>query len=303
MDKFSSLQAFCKVVELNGFSAAARELSLSSTMVSKHVAYLERCLGVTLLNRTTRKVSVTEAGGAYYQRSKQLLEDLEEMDAVVSSNSGAMQGVLKINAPVDFGSMHMVPVADAFQQLYPMLVIELTLENRYIDLREGSHDIVIRITNKPDPSLIAKKLASVSLGVYVSPDYLSKNGEPKTPEDLRTHACLHFLGTPHGDFWVFEQDKSVFRFQPQQHFSSNNGRVLCEAASRSMGIIQVPNVSARPYVRSGELVEILNDFRPPSGFIFATYLQRRFIPAKISTFARFMESYYHNLEGWIDKKV
>ncbi|MEN8261722.1 MAG: LysR family transcriptional regulator [Pseudomonadota bacterium] len=292
------MRVLCRVVELGSFVAVARESNLSTTMVSKHVAQLEKSLGVSLLNRTTRKVSLTEIGSNYYQRAKQLLEDLEELDGSVNREGATAKGLLKVNAPIDFGAMHMVPMIEAFQGEHPDLSLQLVLENRHIDLNEGVFDIAIRITITPEPGLIAKDIGSTVLATYASPAYLEKFGEPESVEMLHCHQCLHFLDTPHSEYWVFRKDTETLRFRPKWLFASNNGRVLCKAAARGMGIIQAPDVTVGPYVRTGQLKEILSEYRLPTVHIYATYLQRRFIPAKITAFVRFMADYFKSNQRW-----
>lgn len=292
------MKVFCRVVELGSFVAVARESNISTTMVSKHVAQLERSLGVTLLNRTTRKVRLTDIGATYYPQAKQLLEELEQIDNSVNLQAGSTKGLLKVNVPIDFGSMHMVPMIEAFQREHPDLSVQLVLENRPVDLRDSVFDLAIRITTKPEPGLIARDLGSTVLATYAAPAYIEKFGAPDSVSSLQEHRCLHFLDTPHGDYWVFRKGTETLQFRPKWSLASNNGRVLCEAAVRGMGIIQVPDVTVGRYVRAGRLEEILKDFRLPTVHVYAIYLQRRFIPAKITVFVRFMSHYFQSNRCW-----
>ena len=298
MDKITSMKLFCRVAELGSFSAAARTAHLSTTRVSKHIARLEQSLGVALLNRTTRKVSLTEVGGSYYQRSKQLLDDLQELDSSISQQGGIIEGTLNISAPIDFGGMHMAPAIEAFQQIHPNVAIQLSLENRHIDLADGLFDVVIRITTAPEPGLVAKVIGSTALCTYASPGYIKKYGKPEHIEELQSHRCLHFLDTPHGENWIFQKENTLHRFRPKWRFASNNSRALCEAAVLDMGIIHAPDVSVAPYIKAGALQEILAEFRLPNLHIYATYLQRRFIPRKISSFAQFLAYYFEQHRRW-----
>ena len=298
MNKFTSMHMFCRVVELGSFVAVARETGFSTTMVCKHVANMEKSLGVSLLNRTTRKLNLTEVGTNYYQGCKQLLEDMEDLEASMSQLGGKPQGKLRVIAPIDFGSMHMVPVIQKYQESYPNVAVEISLENRTINISEGVYDLAIRLTDVTQPGLIAKSIAPAELCTYASPGYIRQYEEPKTVKQLTAHRCLHFIDTPHGDSWVFQYENQLYHFKPKWHFASNNSRILCEAASLGMGIIQVPNVSVTPYVISGELVEILHNYRLPTLNVFAIYQHRRFIPAKISSFVNFITDYFKHYQNW-----
>ena len=295
MDKIKSMTAFCWVAELGSFAASAERLNLSSPMVSKHIAHLEQHLGVCLLNRTTRKVNLTETGRQYYSRCKQLLSDLTELEASTSQIDHLPKGRLRINAPVDFGMMHMVAAIDVYNQTYPDVDIHLVLENRFVDLNDGVFDIVIRITDNPDSHSIGKVIRTTKLCTYASPDYLEKHGEPTTLEALHSHHCLHFLGTPHGENWIFQTHDNIQNFTTQWCFASNNGGILCQAAVRGMGIFQAPDVTVGPYLNSGELKKILSHFQVQSLPIYAMYLSRRFAPIKIQSFIKFMTGYFDDL--------
>lgn len=294
MDKLTSMQVYCRVAELSSFVKAANSLNLSATMVSKHVALLEKSLGVCLLNRTTRKVSLTEVGAAYYQRCKQLVADLDELEASASELSQLPRGTLRIHAPIDFGAMHMVPMIKAYQDTYDKVAVKLTLDNRGADLTEGNFDISMRVTDAPDPGLVAVSIATTELCTYASAGYLAIHGEPNSIEALREHRCLHFVDTPHGEHWIFNDSGNLHRFKPVWHFSSNNSIALCEAAALGMGIIRAPNVSVAPYVRKGQLEEILRDYRLPAVQVSVMYLPRRFVPVKISSFVSFAKEYFRH---------
>jgi DNA-binding transcriptional LysR family regulator len=291
MDRLTSIRVFCRISELGSFVAVAREEGLSATMISNHVAKLEKRLGVTLLNRTTRKVNLTEIGKEYYEQSKQLLDDLENLEDAVSQKGGMPTGTLNLIAPVDFGGMYMGPAIQTYQETYPNVTVRLFLSNQEADLSEGVYDIAIRITDKLNEGLVARPVATTELCTFASAGYLSNHGIPFEINDLHKHQCLHFLNTPHGENWLFQVDGKVIAFKPSWHFSSNNGAILCEAAVRGMGIVQVPRITAARYVTNGELIEVLHDFRIPHLNIYAIYQQRRYVPAKISTFISSLTEY------------
>ncbi len=292
MDKFNNMRVFCRIVELGTFSAVAKELKLSTMMISKYIAQLEASLGVVLLHRTTRSLSLTSAGEAYYNRSKQLLEDLADLEASTAQLGERVKGTIKISAPIDFGGMYMVPAIERYLKQYPEVKILMSLDNRPPNLRVGSFDISLLVTDTLDPGVVARKIAETELCTYASPAYLAEKGEPQSIDELSNHQCLHYVDTPHGEFWLFNVDGELKKIKSDWLLASNNGRALCEAAALGMGIVQAPRLSVAPYLQSGELVEILRQYRRPALAIYATYLQRRFYPAKLTTFIDFLLAYF-----------
>ena len=288
MDKLKNMQVFCRIVELGTFAAVAREMQVSAMMISKYMRSLENSLGISLINRKTRQLSVTELGQAYYRQCKRILDDLNDLESSISQSGKLVKGLLKINAPIDFGGIYMLPVINAYQQIYPDVNVLMTLDNAFVNLRTGKSDIAIVVTDKLDQGVVARKIAQTSLCTYASPGYLQQYGTPKSIEDLAEHKCLHYLDTPHADAWVFNKAKERLEIRPKWIFASNNGGALCQAASLGMGIIRSPALSVRRYVESGELVEILEDYKLPRLSVYATYLQRNYYPAKITTFIDFL---------------
>ncbi|NJA05377.1 LysR family transcriptional regulator [Methylomonas sp. UP202] len=292
MDKFNNMRVFCRIVELGTFSAVARELKCSTMMISKYMAQLEASLGVVLLNRTTRSLSLTSAGEAYYHRSRQLLEDLADLEAATGQMGERIKGHIKVSAPIDFGGMYMVPVIERFLMTYPEIKILMTLDNKPPNLRIGNFDISLLVTDTLDPGVVARKIAETELCTYASPAYLSEQGTPQHIEDLSDHRCLHYVDTPHGDYWLFNVAGELQRIKVDWLLASNNGRALCQAAALGMGIVRAPRLSAAPHLQNGELVEILKDYQRPALAVYATYLQRRFYPAKLTAFVEFLLDYF-----------
>jgi DNA-binding transcriptional LysR family regulator len=292
MDKLNNMQVFCRIVELGTFAAVAREMDLSAMMISKYIAQLEESLGVALLNRTTRKLSLTEAGEVYFQRSKQLLDDFSELDESTSQLGRNVKGTLRVSASIDFGGLYMVPAIEAYQQIYPDVKIIMTLHNSQVNLSEGSIDLAILVTDTLDLGVVARKIAETRLCTYASPSYIKQYGEPKAIEELKSHHCLYNTDTPHKDYWIFRVNREEVKVKTTWRFASNNGRALCQAAALGMGITQAPELSVATYLAQSKLVEILPDYRIPSLAVYATYLQRRFMPAKLTTFVDFMIRYF-----------
>lgn len=292
MDKLNNMQVFCRIVEIGTFAAVAREMNLSAMMISKYIAQLEESLGVALLNRTTRKVSLTEAGEIYYYRSKQLLDDFSELDEYTSQLGINVKGTLKISAPIDFGGLYMVPAIEAYQCDYPDVKILMTLHNSRVNLSEGSFDLSVLVTDSLDLGVVARKISETRLCTYASPNYIAEYGQPNHIDELILHRCLHYVDTPHKDYWIFKVGDEETKIKTNWHFASNNGRALCQAAALGMGITQAPEISAAKFLAQGELIEILQEFRIPKLAIYATYLQRRFLPAKLKTFVDFLTHYF-----------
>ncbi len=264
---------FCRIVELGSFIAVARERKLSAMMISKYIAQLERELGVSLLNRTTRQMSLTEAGERFYRQSKSIMEDLSSLEEQTRNLGNTVKGTLRICTPIDFGSTQLVPIIAAYQAIYPDVKVALTLDNGVVNLATGNYDCAIRVTDLPEPSLVARKITETPLCLYASSDYLNKHGRPQSIDDLKQHQCLHYLDTPHGDYWAL---------------GCNNSRALGEAARLGLGIVQAPELFLRHLIDSGEVEEILPNTRPDSIPIYASYMQRKFIPSKLSTFVNFL---------------
>ncbi|MCK5190561.1 MAG: LysR family transcriptional regulator [Methylococcales bacterium] len=294
MDKLKNMQVFCRIVELGTFAAVARDMSLSAMMISKYVAQLEKSLGVILLNRTTRSLTLTEAGESYYNRSKQLLEDLHDLDESTSQLGNSVKGILRINAPIDFGGIYMVPAIEAYQRLYPEVKMLMSLDNNPVNLRKDSFDISILVTDTLDPGVVARKITQTELCTYASPDYLAKNGYPESIADLSTHRCLHNTNTPHGNNWIFNDKGNSLKIKNDWAFASNNGGALCEAAALGMGIVQAPKLLVTGYIDNKQLIEILHEYRIPTLLIYATYLHRRFYPAKLTSFLDFLTTFFKN---------
>ncbi|MCX7085557.1 MAG: LysR family transcriptional regulator [Methylococcales bacterium] len=296
MDKLNNMRVFCRIVELGTFAAVAREMNLSAMMISKYMTQLEESLGVALLNRTTRQISLTEAGEVYFHRSKQLMDDFSELDEYTSQLGQHVKGTLKISAPIDFGGLYMVNAIEAYQSKYPDVRVLMTLHNNRVDLSKGSFDLSLLVTVSLDLGVVARKIAETQLCTYASPEYLEKYGKPEHIDQLVSHRCLLYIDTPHHDYWVFNQDNQEVKIKPNWYFCSNNGRALCQAAALGMGVTQVPEISAATYLQEGKLVEVLPDFKIPPLTIYATYLQRRFLPAKLTTFVDFMAEYFSELK-------
>ena len=236
MDRLTSLEVFVKVVESQSFAAAAREIGLSPAMVSKHIQALEERLGARLLNRTTRRLSLTEVGRGYFERARQLLADLEDADQAASDLQAAPRGLLKVNAPFSFGIRHVGPAVAAYLAAYPEVSIEIGLNDRYIDMLAEGVDLALRIGRLANSSLIARRLAPIRLVVCAAPAYLERHAAPRAPRDLADHNCLLYTYASTADEWRFigpDGQDAVVRVSGR--LLANNGDIIVSAALEGLG--------------------------------------------------------------------
>lgn len=289
MDILSSMRAFLRVVQAGGFSKAATRLDISPAMVTKHVNGLEARLGVRLLNRTTRQVSLTEAGAAYYEHCARILAELEDVEAAVGALSRAPRGTLRITAPVDFGEDVLAPILTEFMRAQPEVAPEVVLENRMVDLVEERFDLGIRLALKlPESSLIARPLARTRMVLCASPGYLEAHGVPRAPADLERHRFLPFIHPLlRNELRLRREGESrVVAIAPVMR--SNSMRVLREACVAGVGILIQTSATAWREVAAGRLVPVLEDWRIVDVGVFAVYPHRRHLAAKVRAFVDFV---------------
>ena len=281
MDQLKSMAVFVQVVATGSFIAASKATGTSRPMASKHVQNLEDELGVRLLNRTTRRISLTEAGRLFHLRC---LKVFEEIDAAIAE-AGNMQvqpkGVLRINAPVTFGKVHLVKALASFQEEYPLIDVDLTLNDRVVDIVDEGYDLAIRIGVLSDSSLVARKLAPCQMVVCASPRYLQKRASPAHPGELSEHNCLLYSYFADADRWRFRDQSETQEVQVSGDFRSNFGEAVVEAAVAGRGVVLEPSFSVAPYISSGKLVPLLTGFEPAELNIYAVYPPSRLLPAKI----------------------
>jgi DNA-binding transcriptional LysR family regulator len=288
MDKLSSLRAFVKVVELGSFSEAGRQLRLSRSAISKYVSDLEQDLGVQLLNRTTRHASPNENGQAYFERALGILAELDAADHAVSRAQATPRGLLRVNAPMSFGTLQLGPAIADFMALYPELRIYLVLSDEQIDPVQGGYDVTLRIADLESSSLIARKILAIDRAICAAPDYLEEHGTPKHPNELRSHALLTYgflltgnqwkLTSPDGDHWV----------QPEWTLCANNAEVLRDAAIAGRGIALLPTFIAGDALREGALQRFLEGYQAPPLHLYAIYPPTRHLAVKVRLFIDFL---------------
>jgi len=287
MDRLISMSVFVTVVEQGNFTAAAEQLQLSRASASKHITALENCLGGRLLNRTTRRISLTEAGHAYYERCKQILEDVAEAECVVTGFSSEPRGLLRINAPMSFGTKQFADIVAHFCQAHPAIDVELSLNDRIVDVIEEGYDLSIRITQLKDSSLIARKLAPCHIVLCASPDYLNTHGRPVQPDDLNRQTCLHYAYFEGGKNWVLNGPDGEHRIRIRPQLTANNGEVLYAAARQGLGIALLPTFIVGDAIRAGDLEVILPAYQTLEINIYAVYASRQHLSAKVRAFIDF----------------
>lgn len=299
MDKFESMKSFTKVVENNGFAAAARKMGTSRSVINKHVLHLESDLGVQLLHRSTRKVTLTETGSAFYDRCIAILGDLQEAELAVSRLQEEPKGLLKINAPMSFGMFYLAPALADFMVQYPDLSVELTLNDRLVDPLEEGYDITIRITEPlATASLTVQPVAEAKRVICAAPSYLKTHGRPKQPEDLAAHKCLHYGNIASGNHWKFSKSGRDYTIRVTGGFCANNAEALRDAAVKGLGIVQLPVFTAPNELKNGSLVPLLEGFDLPNVFIFVIYPPNRHLSAKTRLFTDFMKQSFSDEAQW-----
>jgi DNA-binding transcriptional LysR family regulator len=289
MDKLTSLRAFVKVVELGSFSEAGRKLRLSRSAISKYIADLERDLGVQLIHRTTRRVSPTESGQVYFERTLSALAELDAADQAVAHLQSTPRGLLRVNAPMSFGTIKLGPLIADFMARYPDLQIQLVLSDEHVDPVQGGLDVTLRIAELDSSSLIARKLIAVDRVVCASPGYFKKNGKPKLPEDLRQHNCLTYGFLSTGNQWKLTgPDGADHWIAPPWTLCANNAEVLRDAAVRGRGIAVLPVFLAENELKSGALMTCLDDYKTPPLTLYAIYPPTRHLSVKVRSFIDFL---------------
>ncbi|MDA5193158.1 LysR family transcriptional regulator [Govanella unica] len=294
MDKLTAMQVFAAVVDEGSFSAAAARLNMAKSAVSTLVKTLEAELGVTLLNRTTRKVSLTEAGQRYKDRAEQILSDVEDADREAAALTATPRGTLRVSAGVSFGTQELGKVVATFLATYPEVRIDLQLTDRFVDLLDEGFDLAVRIGELRDSSLIARKLTSARRLTCASPDYLEAHGTPQHPNDLRQHNCLGYSGGG----WSFQEQGRPLIPALEGRLIGNNGDVLCAAAVAGSGIVFAPSFILGDDIRAGRLVPILTAYEAPPVGIYAIYPPSRHISAKLRAFIDSLSNHCGSPPSW-----
>ncbi len=291
MDSFGAIPVFVAVVESGGFSPAARFLGISKSAVSKRITQLEQQLGVKLLHRTTRKLSLTEAGEHYFEHAVMANRAAKDAEDAVAQLQGEPQGRLRINAAMSFGRLHVVPMIPAFLKRYPKVSIDLELDDKTVDMVQGGVDIAIRGGAMIDSTLVARKLVSLRSVLCVSQPYLHQFGRPKQLDDLLQHNCLSFRYSNDAKGWSFSQDGRTQMIAVSGNYQANNSEALLDAVLQGVGISRLPTFVVGPYLRSGQLIQLFPEYQMPMQDISAVMIERQYMPAKVRAFLDFTIEY------------
>jgi DNA-binding transcriptional LysR family regulator len=292
VDRFLALRSFAEVVDAGSFVAAADQLGLSKAAISRHVAELESHLGVRLLHRTTRKLSLTEEGEVFHARARQLLSDMAEAEAEITSRSREAVGQLRVNVPVSFGIHHLAQVWGEFRRKHPKVSLDITLSDRVADLAEEGFDAAVRIARLPSSSLVSRQLATTRMVLCASPQYLRRAGRPKHPADLAQHSVIAYSYWSERDEWEFGGPQGPVTVRTQPCIRTNNGDVCRAAALQHQGLILQPTFIVGADLQQGTLVEVLPDYRSITLGIHAMYQSRKHLSPKVRLLIDFLVAWF-----------
>lgn len=299
MDKFQEMRVFAAVVEAGSFVGASDALDMSKPAVSRYVADLEARLGVRLLHRTTRKLSLTPEGEVFYTRCRQLLSNIEEAEAEITSRSGEATGQLKVSVPVSFGLLHLAPLWAEFMARHPKVTLDLTLSDRMVDLVEEGFDLAVRIARLPSSSLISRKLSSTRMILCASPKYLKRHGTPSHPSELARHTIAAYSLLSMGEVWEFDGPQGRVAIKVDPRMRTNSGDTCRAVALRHEALVIQPSFLVGEDIRSGALLEILPEFRSMEMGIYAMYPTRKHVLPKVRLLIDYLVEAF-KVPRWID---
>jgi DNA-binding transcriptional LysR family regulator len=279
---------FARVAEAKGFSAAARRLGISKSVVSKEVTKLEKSLGARLLNRTTRKLSLTEVGAAFYEHCARILQEAEEATLLVDRLHGAPRGVLKCTAPVAFATLHIGAAIPEFLAQCPDVQVDMTVGDRVFDLAEEGFDVAIRIARDLPPNVVARKLAPINRVVCGTPEYFEKHGVPATPRDLARHNCIVYTHANPDSLWRFRSAEGDVAVPVTGNLRLNDDEVIWQSVLGGLGISLLPTFTVGKDLQSGRLQAVLTQYTPSERNLYAVYLPNRHLSAKVRVFIDFL---------------
>jgi len=298
MDILDGMKTFVAAVETGSFTAAADRVGISKKLVSKYVAQLEDRLGTRLMHRTTRALSLTDAGRQYYPRCADLIEAFEALEGSVHRRDGTLGGTLRLAAPATFGELYLQPLLCEFRRDHPDLTIDLNLSDRFVDLADEGIDLALRIGNLPDSSLIARKLAKTELWAVASSGYLAASPSPNVPADLRNHRCIRDTNLRAGNIWPFLVSGQIQKIAVQGKYLVNSARSVRDFVMADEGIGLCPDYVVAHDVAAGRLHRILKDYPSSSIDIHAVFLDARHMPAKVRLILDCLVKNFSPLDSW-----
>jgi len=300
MQGIGTIPVFVAVVENSGFAAAARKLGVSKSAVSKRITQLEARLGAQLLHRSTRKLSLTEAGERYFAHAIEALSAAREAEDAVFELQRDPKGRLKINVPMSFGRLHVAPLIADILQHHPKIEIDMIMDDRIVDLVEGGFDMAIRTGTLPDSVLVARKLAPCRNILCAAPSYLGRQGIPSEPSDLTNHNCLHYAYFSDFHEWTFRGAQEPIKVRTNGSYQVNNGEALLEAVIDGLGVGRFPTFIAGPHIATGRLVRLLKSYRMPEQTIYAIFPERRHRPLKVRVLVDYLAQRFSGNQPYWD---
>lgn len=297
MDHLAGMAIFAKVVEAQSFSKAARDLGISKSTVSKAVSRLEERFGARLLNRTTRRLSMTEIGETLYERCSRLVAEAEAAEHSIIGLSGLPRGTIRITASLSFGFRHIAPLLPEFLDVHPDIKVDMDLNDAFVDLVAGGYDLAIRVGRLDNSSLIARKMAPCRFAVCGSPEYFDRKGIPHVPGDLADHVCLRYSNLATQDEWRFDGPGGRETIRIDGPFRANNGDALRAAAIGGMGLLYTPTFIVGDDLRAGRLVSVLNNYRWETG-VYAVFPHGRHLSTKVRAFVDFVLTRFGDDPYW-----
>jgi DNA-binding transcriptional LysR family regulator len=288
MDRFQEMRAFVAVVDTGSFVRAADALGLSKTAVSRLVGDLESRLGIRMLHRTTRRLSLTQEGEVFHERCRQLLDGVAEAEAELTAHSAEAIGQLKVNVPVTFGLLHLAPLWPAFMALHPKVVLDVTLSDRVVDLIDEGYDLAVRIARLQTSTLVSRQLTSTRMILCASPEYLRRHGAPKHPSEIASHAVISYTLLAMGEQWEFDGPDGPVSVKVAPRMRTNSGDTCCAAAVQHEGLVLQPSFLVGTHLTSGTLVEVLPQYRSLELGVYAVYPTRKHLTPKVRALIDFL---------------
>lgn len=298
IQRWNDILIFIKVIDNNSFTAAAEELGISKSAVSKHITRLEDSMQSQLLHRSTRNLSPTESGLALYESVSNMINQFEEAEQVVSFVSDAPRGELTVICPPCFSDLHLAKAISAFKQHYPDITLNIRTEAQLNDLISGAGDVAIHIGDLPSSNLKARRITVRPMRVCASPEYLKLHGTPKKPTDLVRHNCLHFSNNLNEDEWVFRYRKTSRRIKVAGNFTASSAQSLASAAVAGLGVVMLPGYMMIRDIQQGRLVSLLEDYCPLNIALYAVYPETRFVAPKVRVFIDFLVRHFDSKDYW-----
>lgn len=299
MDRFENMNAFVRVVEAGGISAAADRMDMAKSVVSRRLKELEEHLGVELFHRTTRQMNLTDSGRTFYQQSVRILADVLEAEHATSQFHGALKGNLKVAVPLSFGLMHLGPAINTFLEAHPDIEFDLDFNDRQVDILTEGFDLAIRIASLPDSSLIARRLAPIQAILCASPTYLDRMGKPQVPEELINHRCLVYNLISNFESWnLYDAKDQLIKTKIIAYLKASNGEFLRDAAVDGLGIILMPTFIVYKEIERGALVPLLTEYKFPQLAAYAIYPQTRHLSQRVRAFVDFLAKRFEGSPYW-----